>query len=140
MRAPYAALVASSLVLLVAACPSTSPSGDASDGGDEGGFTSHDGAGLCGTFTHSGDPCAPVSAIVCFRQCVTDGCQCKAGADGKGAWRCTTDLSCDPDGSPLDDATPSDSASEWLWALVSASEWPWVSVLELASASASASA
>ena len=113
-RAPYAALVASSLALLVAACPSSSPSGVASDGGvgDEGRFTSPGGAGLCDTFTHSGNPCAPVSAIVCFRQCVTDGCQCKAGADGKGAWRCTTDLSCDPDGGPLDDAAPSDSAPD----------------------------
>lgn len=95
---------------VVSGCPSSS-SPDTSDAAADGGFTTTDGAAICGEFTHSGDPCGPVSTVVCFRQCKTDGCMCKAGGDGTGHWVCTTDFSCSPDGSPLDDGGEADDAT-----------------------------
>ncbi len=56
---------------------------------------------LCDTFTHSGDPCDHASANVCFPECATGGCWCVATAAGP-RWKCTTDVSCLPDGSPVD--------------------------------------
>lgn len=122
MTAPRAPLLAAlgarrfalalALAFAAAGCPSSSSS-VAGDGGlgDDGGFVALDGSGICASFTHSGDPCAPASGTICFRQCKTDGCQCKAGTDGAGRWVCVTDFSCEPDGSPLDDGAASDGAA-----------------------------
>jgi hypothetical protein len=63
--------------------------------------------GICATFTNVGEPCYPASQTVCFRECVTDGCECRLGGslDGGGTWQCQTDLSCTPDGAPFEDSS-----------------------------------
>ncbi len=60
-------------------------------------------------YTGVGKPCAYVSSKVCFKQCTIGGCKCVAGASGP-TWTCVTDVSCEPDSGPLDDA-PNDTSS-----------------------------
>ena len=114
MRTPLLAMFAlAGLAFVAVGCPSD-PAPDTSDGGDVDAYSLADAASLCENFTHNGQPCSPVSPLVCFRQCVTDGCSCKgAPGGGGGVWVCTTDFSCMPDGGPLDDSGPDlDSGSD----------------------------
>lgn len=80
---------------------------------DGGGDAAYDGGvDLCDfdAFSGAGNACPHSSSRVCFAQCATGGCKCTQGATG-AVWKCTTDLSCIPDGGPLDDAGPDDAAT-----------------------------
>jgi hypothetical protein len=81
----------------------------AQDGGGDGAYDAA--VDLCDldAYAGSGNPCPHASTRVCFAQCETGGCKCTQGATGP-VWKCTTDLSCLPEGSPLDDAGPDDAA------------------------------
>src|SRR5262245_56192991 len=88
---------------LVAVCAcSTEESGAPADaGGDVLGEP-------CQYFTHSGDVCPVPTKQVCFPECTTGGCACRAGADGVLRWSCVTDLTCVPESGPLDDTGTGD--------------------------------
>jgi hypothetical protein len=113
VRTPFLAILAAAGALLTfAGCPGSTPTDDGTDASTDDAYVADDAAAFCAAFTHSGDPCAQASGIICFRQCKTDGCQCKTGTDGTARWACTTDFSCEPDGSPLEDATPPDTDAD----------------------------
>jgi hypothetical protein len=80
-------------------------SDDNSTGDDSGAAfdTYVEGPYLCDFFTEVGAPCPQASPILCFALCTDGGCYCEQGPSGP-VWACTTDLSCLPDGGPLDDS------------------------------------
>jgi hypothetical protein len=106
MRIAWSSVVALGLVL---GCTSSNSS-SSDDAGGVGDAAHVDAAAVCDTFTKVGDPCSPAGPLVCFQECTTGGCTCKATASG-GVWECHTDTSCEPDGSPLDDASEPDDGS-----------------------------
>jgi hypothetical protein len=68
----------------------------------------------CTLFTEAGAPCPVAHPKACFPECASGGCFCLEGPNGEGLrWTCVTDLSCMPDGSPLDDTgTPEAAAGD----------------------------
>lgn len=99
--ASLACTIASFGFASMAGCSSDDPASDGDASAESGPPANVD---LCNEFTSVGEGCAPVSNQVCFPLCANGGCFCRAGQDGKGIWSCTTDLTCFPDASPLEDA------------------------------------
>lgn len=107
-------VVLSAFILVGGAFACSSGNG-AGDGGTDGAV---DGAtGLCDleAFKASGGDghaCPRASVLVCFPLCSTGGCRCTSTSAGP-RWKCTTDLSCQPDAAPVADSgadAPDDAA------------------------------
>jgi hypothetical protein len=64
----------------------------------------------CAHFTKAGDLCPVKTSVACFPECAIGGCFClETPGGGDKRWTCTTDLSCVPDGSPIDDVNVPDA-------------------------------